>query len=88
MIFSNIKKGSEHADLISNVDAFMFDGRVWKYADDICRKVCGIDEPFGGKSVFAFGDIQQTPPVTPGGTRAMIVSASLKKSFLWGYVRA
>ena len=40
-------------------------------------------EPFGGKVIVLAGDFRQLPTVLPRGTRAQIVSASIKKSYLW-----
>ncbi|WVZ75282.1 hypothetical protein U9M48_023354 [Paspalum notatum var. saurae] len=39
--------------------------------------------PFGGKNVVFGGDFRQVLPVVPKGTRAQIVAASLRKSYLW-----
>ena len=40
-------------------------------------------EPFGGKVIVLAGDFRQLPTVLPRATRAQIVSASIKKSYLW-----
>jgi ATP-dependent DNA helicase PIF1 len=45
------------------------------------------DLPFGGKTVFFGGDFRQVIPVVRKGSRAQIVGASLRKSYLWEFVR-
>ncbi|AQK78615.1 PIF1-like helicase [Zea mays] len=39
--------------------------------------------PFGGKSVVFGGDFRQVLPVVRKGSRAQIVAASLRSSYLW-----
>jgi ATP-dependent DNA helicase PIF1 len=45
------------------------------------------DLPFGGKTVVFGGDFRQVLPVVRKGSRAQIVGASLRKSYLWEFMR-
>ena len=40
-------------------------------------------QPFGGKVIVLAGDFRQLPTVLPKASRAQIVEASFKKSYLW-----
>ena len=44
------------------------------------------DLPFGGKTVVFGGDFRQVLPVVRKGSRAQIVDASLRRSYLWDYI--
>ena len=41
------------------------------------------DLPFGGKMFVCGGDFRQTLPIVGKGSRAQIVDASLRRSYLW-----
>ncbi|KAF6137726.1 hypothetical protein GIB67_007200 [Kingdonia uniflora] len=43
--------------------------------------------PFGGITVVLGGDFRQILPVVPKGVREDIVSASLRRSYIWGHVQ-
>ena len=43
--------------------------------------------PFGGKTVVFGGDFRQVLPVIRKGSRAQIVDASLRRSYLWDWMR-
>ncbi|KAG2627519.1 hypothetical protein PVAP13_3KG127484 [Panicum virgatum] len=43
--------------------------------------------PFGGKIVVFGGDFRQVLPVVLKGSRAQIVNASLRRSYLWDWMR-
>jgi hypothetical protein len=45
------------------------------------------DLPFGGKIVVFGGDFRQVLPVVRKGSRAQVVGASLRKSYLWEFMR-
>jgi ATP-dependent DNA helicase PIF1 len=45
------------------------------------------DLPFGGKTDVFGGDFRQVLPVVRKGSRAQIVDASLRKSYLWEFMR-
>jgi len=46
-----------------------------------------LDFPFGGKTVVFGGDFRQVLPVVRKGSRAQIVDASLRRSYLWDCMR-
>ena len=43
--------------------------------------------PFGGQVVMFCGDFRQIPTIITHGSRAAIVTASLKRSYLWEHLR-
>ena len=43
--------------------------------------------PFGGKTVVMTGGWRQILPVVPRGSRAAVIAATLKKSYLWPYFK-
>lgn len=43
--------------------------------------------PFGGHVVMFCGDFRQIPTMIPRGSRAAIVGASLRRSYLWDQLR-
>jgi ATP-dependent DNA helicase PIF1 len=45
------------------------------------------DLPFGGKTIVFGGDFRQVLPVVRKGSRAQIVGASLRKLYLWEFMR-
>jgi hypothetical protein len=45
------------------------------------------DIPFGGKTIVFGGDFRQVLPVVRKGFKAQIVGASLRKSYLWEFMR-
>jgi ATP-dependent DNA helicase PIF1 len=51
--------------------------------EETCRRVTGINKPFGGKTFILLGDFKQTCPVIKGAARTRIVQACLKSSILW-----
>ena len=42
-----------------------------------------IERPFGDMTMVLGGDFRQIPSVIPNGRRHNIVTASIKKSYLW-----
>jgi hypothetical protein len=45
------------------------------------------DLPFGGKTIVFGGDFRKVLPVVRRGSRAQIVDASLRRSYLWEHMR-
>ena len=54
--------------------------------DRTIRDIRNNDHPFGGITVVFGGDFQQTLPVVRHGSRAQVVSATLKESSLWRHI--
>ena len=46
-----------------------------------------LELPFGGKTVVFGGDFRQVLPIVRKGSRAQIVDASLRRSYLWDWMR-
>ena len=46
-----------------------------------------LELPFGGKTVVFGGDFRQVLPVVQRGSRAQVVGASLRMSYLWDSMR-
>ncbi|KAF6148022.1 hypothetical protein GIB67_024197 [Kingdonia uniflora] len=55
--------------------------------DRSLRDALGNGRPFGGITVGLRGDFRQILPVVPKGVRKDIVSASLRRSYIWGCVQ-
>ncbi|GBM01797.1 hypothetical protein AVEN_205462-1 [Araneus ventricosus] len=51
--------------------------------DSLLRDLMNNDKPFGGKIIIIGGDIRQTLPVVPRGTRADVIESCIKSSPLW-----
>ena len=51
--------------------------------DRLLQDLMGNNLPFGGKIVILGGHFAQLPTVLPKASPAQIISASLKKPFLW-----
>jgi hypothetical protein len=88
-----IKKGSDTARLVQMAKLIVWDEAPMshKYAfealDRTLRDLMENDVSFGGKVVVVVGDFKQVPPVVQHGSRNQIIQASLKKSYLWKYMR-
>jgi ATP-dependent DNA helicase PIF1 len=56
--------------------------------DNSLRDIMNRPElPFGGKTIVFDGDFRQVLPVVRKGSRAQIVDASLRRSYLWDSMR-
>ena len=88
----NIAFNTRLAQTIREADCFIWDEAPMsdKYTieavDKTLRDLLQIDAPFGGKTFLFGGDFRQTLPVIPGGSRAEIVDACLKRSYLWRHI--
>ncbi|CAN1725748.1 ATP-dependent DNA helicase PIF1 [Linum perenne] len=71
----DIFHGTEVAELIQQASLI-----IWDEAPN------SEERPFGGVSVVFGGDFRQILPVIKKGTRSEIISASLKKSYLWEHL--
>lgn len=85
----SIKKGSALAKIITDCKAIIVDEApmthrcAFEAVDRTLRDIRYIDAPFGGIPTMLCGDFRQILPVVRNGTRANIVDASLKHSYLW-----
>ena len=89
----NVSANSKLAKLLKKTDLIIWDEvpMSHKYTvetvDRTLRDITEVDEIYGGITVLFGGDFRQILPVIVGGTRAQIVSASLKRSFIWPFVK-
>ena len=85
----NIKKGTILAKVIPDSKAIIVDEApmthrcAFEAVDRTLRDIRSTDAPFGGITTLLCGDFRQILPVVRNGTRANIVDASLKHSYLW-----
>ena len=88
----NINKTSELADLIRLTTLIIWDEApmahryTFESVDRTFRDLTEVDEPFGGKIIVMGGDFRQILPVVIRGTRAHIINACIKSSYLWKFV--
>jgi len=61
----------------------MVNRAVLECVDDLLKRICCTNKPFGGKIFACAGDFRQTCPVVRRGSRAQIVHASILSSPLW-----
>ena len=59
---------------------------IYECIDRSLRDIRQKDEPFGGLTVLFAGDWRQILPVVPRGSRAQVVDATLKQSYIWDFV--
>ncbi|RXW13239.1 hypothetical protein EST38_g12616 [Candolleomyces aberdarensis] len=89
MLKSAIDIGDSRSELIHEASLIIWDEApmanraVLSCVNDILKDIMGNDLPFGGKVIILLGDFRQTCPVIRGGSRAQVVSASIKSSPLW-----
>uniref|UniRef100_A0A453HZ89 ATP-dependent DNA helicase n=1 Tax=Aegilops tauschii subsp. strangulata TaxID=200361 RepID=A0A453HZ89_AEGTS len=91
----NIKQGTFLAELIKKTSLIIWDEAPMthkhcsealdKSLRDMLRFTNEVAEhrPFGGMTVVLGGDFRQILPVIPKGKREHIISASIKRSYLW-----
>src|SRR6266567_6709356 len=85
----SIPKESLRAELIRSAKAIIFDEclmthrHCFEALDRTFQDLRNCPKCFGGLTMVFGGDFQQIIPVIPGGSRAEIVNACLKKSYLW-----
>ena len=77
---SNVIKGARIL-LIDEVS--MMDYNILDVIDRYLRVLMICDTPFGGKLIMLLHDFRQILPVIPNGSRAAVVSASVKNSDMW-----
>jgi hypothetical protein len=88
----HIPKNSEMGELIRNADVVIWDEAPMQHhhiaeaVDRTFKDVRNSEQPFGGLSIIFGGDFAQILPVIVKGSRAQIVGACLRRSYLWAYV--
>ena len=88
----SIKKGTVLAKIISDCKAIIVDEApmthrcAFEAVDRTLRDIQCFNAPFGGIPTLLCGDFRQILPVVWNGTRANIVDASLKHSYLWKFI--
>jgi len=85
---SGTTKLLQASSLIIWDEASMTKRQAIKALDNSLRDVMDRPElPFGGKTIVFGGDFRQVLPVVRRGSRAQIVGASLRMSYLWDSMR-
>ena len=85
----NIPKESLRADLLRMAEAVIYDECLMTHRhsfealDRTLQDLHDCPKPFGGLTMIFGGDFQQILPVVPNGSRADIVNACLRNSYLW-----
>ena len=85
----SIAKQSLRADLLRIAEAVIYDEclmthrHCFEALDRTFQDLRDCSRPFGGLTMIFGGDFQQILPVVPNGSRADIVDACLRKSYLW-----
>src|SRR6266540_4084195 len=76
------------ASLILWDEATMMKRQAVEALDNSMRDIMGRrDRPFGGKTIVFGGDFRQVLPVVRKGSRAQIIDATLRSSYLWKGMR-
>ena len=60
---------------------------AYEAVDNTLQDIKGNSKPMGGIPTLLCGDFRQILPVVKNGTRANIVNACLKKSYLWYHIQ-
>ena len=85
----NISKQSGLSKLIQKAKIIVWDEAPMSHKvlleglDRTLQDLMDCKQPFGGKVIVLAGDFRQLPTVIPKASRAQIVAASFKKSYLW-----
>jgi ATP-dependent DNA helicase PIF1 len=85
----SIKRGTALAKVIMDAVAIITDEApmthksAYEAVDRTLQDIRGVRQPMGGIPTLLCGDFRQILPVVKRGTRANIVNASLKTSYLW-----
>jgi hypothetical protein len=92
--FCSFTKQSGTAKLLQSTSLIIWDEasmtkrQAVEALDNSLRDIMNRPElPFGGKTIVFSGDFRQVLPVVRKGSRAQIVDASLRRSYLWDSMR-
>ncbi|GFT98707.1 ATP-dependent DNA helicase [Trichonephila clavipes] len=89
----NISKQSDMAHVLREAKLITWDECTMAHKKGIealnrtLQDIRGCNQIMGGLTVLLSGDFRQTLPVVLRGTRAFIVKACLKTSFLWPHIK-
>ena len=89
----SINKNTHLSDLICQTDLVIWDEapmQHWHIIQAVhktFKDLRGSNQPFGGVTVVFGGDFQQILPVILKGSRAAVVGACIKRSFLWNHIK-
>ncbi|GFT67751.1 ATP-dependent DNA helicase [Trichonephila clavipes] len=89
----NISKQSDMAHVLREAKLIIWDECTMAHKKGIealnrtLQDIRGCNQIMGGLTVLLSGDFRQTLPVVLRGTRADIVKACLKTSFLWPHIK-
>ncbi|XP_048545308.1 ATP-dependent DNA helicase PIF1-like isoform X2 [Triticum urartu] len=89
----NFSKQSGTAELLRRASLIIWDEvamtkrQAVEALDRSLQDITGCRSQFGGKVIVFGGDFRQVLPVVRRGTRAQIVNAILRKSYLWEDIR-
>lgn len=89
----SIPKESLRADLLRMADAVIYDEclmthrHCFEALDRTFQDLRNCPRPFGGLTMIFGGDFQQILPVVANGSRADIVNACFRNSYLWNNMR-
>jgi ATP-dependent DNA helicase PIF1 len=89
MLISGVEERSARAEFLKQTtiifwdEAPMANRAIMECIDELLRRLCRRNLPFGGKIFVCAGDFRQTCPVIRRGSRREIVDASIKSSPLW-----
>ncbi|XP_070196534.1 uncharacterized protein [Littorina saxatilis] len=84
-----IKRGTNLAKVIQDTAAIIIDEApmthraVYEAIDRTLQDITQTSKPMGGIPTLFCGDFRQILPVVPHGTRANVINASIKNSYLW-----
>jgi hypothetical protein len=89
----SISKESLRADLLRMADAVIYDEclmtkrECFEALDRTFQDLRNCPRPFGGITMIFGGDFLQILPIVPNGSRADVVNASFRKSYLWNTIQ-
>lgn len=92
MLESPVEPNHSRGELLQATSLFIWDEAPMANraaiacTDDLLRRMTDRDILFGGKVMIFVGDFRQTCPVVRGGTRQMVVDASIRSWPFWNEV--
>ena len=90
---SNIKLNSRDAQYIKMASLIMIDEvsmmdfKILDLLNRFLQVLMENEKLMGGKTVVLMHDFRQCPPVVPGGSRAAVISTTVKSSDIWSHFK-